>query len=262
MARVTRATSALAVLLLGATATVLAQDASGTTSYWTASLGYGARAHLNARASGGRADLVSLGHTYGPTLRASVAHHSKAGWVYEASFDDGRSNRSSDEVTQLFDAALERYPGSFFPDFGTASYAFQPDVADRYTLGFGRELALGSWTITPRVTAGVLDIRLGGIGRTYKQRDANALYDIRLRPSTSRLTTPVIGAGATFEGRIWRNFGLQLSGECYYARPRYDYGLVVRELVSGREDISGSAEVGAWLVGQLTASVSYRFLGR
>ena len=227
-------------------------------THWTASVGYGARTHLTARASGPLADLVTLGHTYGPTLRLSAAYHSRAGWVYTASFDDGRSNRAYDEVVELFAEALAAYPGRFFPDFSSSAYAFQPDIADRYGLGIGRDFPIGRWSFTPQLTAGVLDIRLADVGQAFKQRDANAIYDIRLRPSARRLLTPVIGAGTEIDSPRWRNLGLRFSAQFSYARPRYTYALVARELVSGREDASAPTEAGAWLVGQITAGLFYR----
>ena len=245
----------------GASAQVFApapMEEPPATAYWSASVGYGARAHFNNRASGTLSDLVTLGHTYGPTWRVSAAYHTAGGWVYAAALDDGRSHRSSDEVTDLFEDALAAYPGDFFPDYGSSAYAFQPDIANRYTLGLGRDLRVGTWTLTPHVTAGLLDVRLAGVGRTYKQRDANARYDLRLRPSVTRLAAPVFGTGAELGGRLYRGLGIRLSAQAYYARPRYRYALVARELLSGREDVTTSPPAGAWLVGQLTAGLSYR----
>ena len=254
--------SAPAALALWLVAAIIpyasAQREGGAGACWTASIAYGARAHLTARESGGRSDLVTLGHTYGPTARASVAYHASAGWVFAASVDVGRSNRSSDEVTDHFAAVLAAYPGDFLPDWGSSAYAFQPKIANRYSLGFGRELPVGRWTLTPQLTAGVLDVPLAGIGRMYKQQDANRLYDIRLRPSTRRVVTPAFGAGASLGGDLWRGFGLRVAGELYYARPRYGYDLLVRERVAGSEEVRSAPQASPWLVGQLTAGLTYR----
>ena len=241
-----------------ASVTAAAQQSVGAVPAWSVFVGYGARTHLTHRAAGTPADRVSLGHTYGAVTYAMLSYRTRRGWTFGVRLEDGHSNRSSDEFVAFFDEAIDRYPGSFYPDFSLPQNEFQPAAADRYALQIGRDLALGTWTVTPTVSAGVLDVRLGETVRTFKQREANAVYEVRLRPGVRRATAPVIGFGADLGRELWRGLGLRFSAQVYGARPRYEYALVVRELVSGREDASASSAAGTFLVGQFAAGVAYR----